>query len=152
MIIPAEYSHIVGIADDVRPEDKAELWATNYSSPERTMKLGLDVSSRAFTGMVDDVPVCMWGVVTDSVIFRSGIPWMVCSKGVERVAKTFLKESKPLMVKLCDGYDRLDNYVDARNTRTMGWLKWMGFEFSEEPEPYGVLQVPFYKFWWVRDV
>ena len=37
------------------------------------------------------------------------------------------------------------NYVDARHTDAIRWLKWLGFEF-DEAAPYGPFDLPFYRF------
>jgi len=49
-------------------------------------------------------------------------------------------------------YDKLENYVDARNTKAINWLKWLGFQFADETVPYGMLKMPFYKFWLKKEV
>ena len=47
---------------------------------------------------------------------------------------------------MLENYSRVFNYVDARNTMVIGWIKWLNFTF-EEPKPYGPKKIPFYKFY-----
>lgn len=145
-LVPATKEHAEHIAAHVRDPDRVELWITSMSKPERVMLSGMRLSDFCLTGMADGEPVCMWGVVRESLIGNVGVPWMVGSKSLDRLANTFLRRCRgPLMQALGD-YDRLVNYVDSRNDRTIRWLKWLGFRFDPHPMPYGVFNMPFYRF------
>jgi hypothetical protein len=151
-IIPATEVHAEIIAANVRPEDAAELWATCYALPEKAMHDGIRWGEYAFTGCADGVPVCMFGVYRDSFLVDIGTPWMVGSRLLDRYAKTFIRHCRPAVVEMLRDYDRLENYVDARNTRSINWLRRLGFTVEEQAMPYGVLKLPFHKFWKVKDV
>lgn len=152
-ILPAISAHAQYIGENVRPEDAEELWASSFSKAGEVIEKGLRYSDVAYAGIINGVPVCVWGVVKESLISDDGIPWMVGSNELNNddVAKTFLRLCRePIMVML-ENYDRLENYVDARNIRSQRWLRYMGFTIEKEPIPYGVLQMPFYKFWMVKE-
>lgn len=142
----ATEDHIERMRDMVRPADADELWASSMMTPDRVMKRALGISDFALTGFVNDLPVCMWGVVTSSIIGNIGTPWMVATKHLDRYAIPFLRFSKPQVMSLLDDYDMLRNYVDTRNTRAIQWLKWLGFKVEEKTEPYGMFKMPFHKF------
>ena len=150
-IIPATLEHVAIIAKDIRPEDREELWATAYCTPEQAMTEGLKCSDIVMTGVIDGVPVCMWGVVRPSWLIDIGTPWMVGSTLLDVHAMKFLRRCRRPLLALFEGYDRLENYVDARNTRSIQWLKFMGFNVDEEPVEYGVEKMPFHRFWKERE-
>lgn len=145
-LIPSTLDHAAEIAANVRLEDKNELWASGLITPLKAMEMGMSYGDKTITGIYDGVPVCMWGVLSESLLFNRGTPWMVASKAVEKIASRFLREAKPALLEMLSGYDMLQNYVDERNTRAREWLRWMGFKI-EKPEPYGALNLPFHRFW-----
>lgn len=146
-IVPALPEHAEIIAASVRPEDRDELWASTMSPPIEAMTRGIHYSEESYTGMIDDVPVCMWGVVMDSFLTRSGTPWMVGSTDLDRHAMTFLRQCRAPLLEMLGRYDRLENYVDARNKRSIAWLRFMGFTVDKKAEEYGFLKMPFHRFW-----
>lgn len=76
------------------------------------------------------------------------IVWLLGSPALEagRTARQFLRESKLWALRLQLHTPVLVNFVDARNTTTIRWLKWIGFEFRERPVPFGIEGRPFYMF------
>lgn len=151
-IVPASIEHIAHIAAHIRDSDREEIWASTMSRPERALASGLYYSDFAQTGMVDGEPVMMWGIVKESLIGNVGVPWMLATKRLDEVAVIFLRRCKAPLREAMNRYDRLFNYVDARNTRTIRWLKWLGFKLAEKPVPYGFSNLPFYKFEMVKEV
>ena len=135
---------IPGIASRVRKADADEFWASTGMTAEQTIVLGAHTG--AHVGMADGVPFCVFGVSQASLIGSVGIPWMVGTVELDHHAYGFLKHCRPVVDRWADRFDLLVNYVDARNTRAIRWLKWLGFEFGE-PEPYGWLGMPFIRFW-----
>ena len=144
-IVPATPEHIIEIARNIRPPDVREVWASCMRRPLEALQAGLQMSELARVGMVHGKPVCAWGVVRESLLFNSGIPWMLGTKELENHAVKFLRNSKPELMKIFENYDLLENYVDARNTLSIRWLKWLGFKF-DEAKPYGVFGLPFHRF------
>lgn len=144
-IVTAQYWHISFIASAVRDADRAELYAIGCYSPKSALVMSLATSKYAWTGLVDDVPVCMFGVTPSSVLSDCGRPWMIGTDRLEAHATIFLNRCKRVVKIMLDAYPRLENYVDERNTKAIKWLQWLKFSF-DEPAPYGALQLPFMKF------
>lgn len=149
-IIPATLEHIPLIAGNVRDADRVEIWAASMSKPERVLRNGLRYSDFAVTGMADGEAVCMFGIVQESLVGNVGVPWMVGTKKLDEVALTFLRRCKAPLREAMNRYDRLVNFVDARNTRTIKWLEWIGFKVEKEAKPYGFLNLPFHRFEMVK--
>ena len=145
-IIPAVALHIEQIAKNTRKPDRDELWAMSLCKPEDAMRLGLLYSDKALTGMIDGEPVCMWGVTTVSLYGGVGSPWMVGTDKLDRHAATFLRRCGRQVKELFAEYRRLENFVDARNTRAIKWLKWLGFSVDDKTKPHGALGLPFHRF------
>lgn len=150
-IVPASLEHAAQIAQSIRLHDKDEAWAAGLITPYGAMVEGVKYSDVAYTAFVDDVPVCMWGVVKDSFLFDHGTPWMMASTAVEQNIAKFLRASRPLLREIMTRYDSLENFVDARNTLSIRWLKWLGFTI-EDAAPHGALSLPFHRFWMKREV
>lgn len=95
----------------------------------------------------DDGLVCVYGVSMIDPTKQIGCPWMLGTKlldGKHRRAPLLIgKECLRSMADLFPG--GLMNYVDARNHKSIRWLKWLGFQFDAAVN-YGYMGLPFYPF------
>ena len=147
-IVPADESHIPHIAANVREADRQELWDYALLKPEEALHTSLKSSTLAWTGLVDGIPLCMFGVGPFSMLTDSGFPWMIGTKNLDQYAMTFLRRNKKMVHVMLKYYSRLGNWVSMENTVAIQWLKWLGFQFGQ-PEPKGLFHKPFIKFWMV---
>ena len=148
---PATREDAAYIGERVRKADFDELVVQTMEHPYYTMIRGIEANpDKAVTGWIDGRPVCMWGVTSAGMILKVGIPWMVGTDHLDKDARVFLRRCRKPVMELLDGYDMLVNYVDARNTRAIEWLKFCGFTV-DDPEPYGFTRMPFHKFWMRRE-
>lgn len=145
-IYPATIEHAQAIAPVVRQADIDEVWASSLSTPLRAMTSGIKYSKESFTGFVGDKPVCMWGVVQESLVGNIGVPWMIATEYLEKFDRVFIRHCKAQALEIFNRYDTLINHVDARNKKAIRWLKWIGFTVETEAKPYGIKQLPFHKF------
>lgn len=142
-VVQATEEHIAVIAANVREADRIEF-AALHRNAGTVMKHGLEVSTLCWTGLIDEEPVCMFGVATVGFLLPGhGRPWMVGSKGLDRHALKFLRRCKPQVQAMLDAYPVLGNYVALSNEKAIAWLKWMKFQFGEEIDICGV---PFIRF------
>jgi hypothetical protein len=143
-IVTAEKWHIPLIAAQVRDADRDEFLALSMT-PEEVLNQSFNLSHLAWTGLIDGVPVCMYGVVKASLLGNVGRPWMVGTTLLDIHQVVFLRRCRASLetMKMC--FEKLENYVDARNVKAIQWLKWLGFSFSE-PESLGPLNMPFIRF------
>jgi len=144
-IVKAEHDHIAPIAASIREADRAELWAIACVSPEEGLRLSLDASSAAWTAFFDRSPVCMFGVSPEPVLAGVGVPWMIGAKALDRHPVTLLRYCRPYLAEMISGYVTLINWIDARNTKGIRWLKWLGFQI-DSPKPSGPFGLPFHRF------
>lgn len=151
-IVPALPEHIDAIVAKARPADIAELWAHGRHTPRQCLETGLRISVTPMTGLVDDVPVCMFGASPYSILAGQGVAWMVGSTDLDRlsVQKALLRHSFEALAHLQRQFPLLFNSVDARNHAAIRWLKWLGFTFCD-PVPVGPDRVPFLPFYRMDD-
>jgi len=144
-IVTAEKWHIPHIAAHVRDADRDEFWALSMMTPEEVLNQSFGLSHLAWTGLIDEVPVCMFGVVRASLLGNVGRPWMVGTDLLDKHQVVFLRRCRASLetMKMC--FSKLENYIDARNVKAIQWLRWLGFSFNE-PEPMGPLNLPFIRF------
>jgi len=89
--------------------------------------------------------VCIFGVAPASLLGSVGVPWMIGTQEIDSHAKAFLRRNKAYVERMSELYNYLVNFVDARNTRAIGWLKWLGFTILEA-QPHGPDGLPFHRF------
>jgi hypothetical protein len=148
-VIPASAEHVALLAPRVREADRLELWASGRITPERALAIGVDASTSAWTGFVDDEVVCMFGVVPASLVGGIGVPWMIGSDAIVRHQRAFLRRCRGHLERMQVLYDTLVNFVDDRNVVAHRWLTWLGFHV-EPPQPYGPDGLLFRRFTWRR--
>lgn len=143
-IVTADLDHIPLILSRLREADRREIHALSEQTPERILTQSFHMSRLAWTGMIDGVPVCMFGVV--KVEDGHGRPWMIGTDLLDKHQIVFLRRCKSQVETMQRCFTRLENYVDVRNTRAICWLSWLGFSFHA-PEPVGRFALPFMKFY-----
>lgn len=123
----------------IRKEDVTELAAIGVT-PQQSMTEGAARSIGAWSQFIYGAPACMYGYAMQN---GHGVPWAICTTAVERHPVPFLRESRRFIDSLPMA---LQNYVDARNTKTIEWLTWLGFTI-DTPAPLGINGELFHRFW-----
>lgn len=141
-IIPAEPGHVQHIAARVRLDDWRELYALGFA-PDIAIRISLRSALMAWTGTVDDVPICMFGVSPGEL--GEGRPWMVGTEDLDRFAVVFLRRCRKQVEAMLDMFPVLANYVSADNVRAIEWLRWLGFTI-EPSLPWGPRRQLFRRF------
>jgi len=91
---------------------------------------GKSMASRA--AYVDGALICVYGVISPTLLSTTGNPWLCATDQINRpeIRKRFIQMTKPEMVRLCSGFDKLWNIVAEENRMAVRWLKWIGFKFD----------------------
>lgn len=145
-IVPATKLHALDLARDMRLSDRREVWASNKRTPHRAVMTSLRWSAESWTGMADDRVVCMFGVSIETVLGDTGVPWMLATDELTDHSRAFIRMSRSYVADIRARYPVLVNYVDARNTVAIKWLRALGFAIMSTPRPYGPFRLPFYRF------
>jgi hypothetical protein len=146
VIVPATLDHVYWIGPNMRQADVDEIAASVGYGPVRGTLDSFERSAIAWTGLVDEEPVCIFGVSPVDILAGVGCPWLLGTEQVVRYAVTFLRLNKGYVARMLSMFPHLENFVDARNAHSIRWLKWLGFQFDPAPVPYGVSKLPFYRF------
>ena len=146
IIVPAHTDHIFWLAENMRQADVDEVAAEGGRGPYAALRDSLNASAAAWTGLVNDEPVCVFGVSPTDILGGTGSPWLLGTDKVERYAVTFLRLNKKYVAKMLELFPHLVNYVDVRNETSIRWLRWLGFKLDSAPVPYGMFGMPFFRF------
>ncbi len=76
-----------------------------------------------------------------------GVPWMLATDRMAGRGGALTAAARRYLAQIGTQYSRLANYVDARHTVSIRWLRRLGFTISERPMPAGVYGMPFHSFW-----
>jgi hypothetical protein len=132
------------VANNLRINDFDEVFDATGDLPYISIMEDWIMSSRRWIVLnKHNIAVAVLGVRPKTMFSDIGIPWLLGTKGLDKMKKFFIKYSKTIIEQMKIGYDILFNHVDARYLNAVRWLKWCGFTV-EEPAPFGAHQMPFH--------
>ncbi len=91
------------------------------------------------------IPGALLGVVTTSVLYNVGSPWMLATSRADAFPRAFIAYGRAYTRIMLEEYEALENHVDARNRKAVAWLRRIGYRVGPA-EPYGALGLPFHHF------
>lgn len=144
-VVRATFDHALQVAEHMREDDRREVWASSRMTPWESTTDCLRVSTSAWCGLSEGMPVCIFGVAPVNLIAGVGSPWMLGTDELADKPISALRHCRPYVGRMLRVYSRLENYVDDRNEKSKEWLRWLGFTL-EEPRPYGHAGVMFRPF------
>ena len=150
-IAPAAPEHIPFIAMDMRKADRDEVWASHRHCPIEALEMSLTRSELAWTCLIEDHPAFMWGVARQgSMISLKGAPWLLGTnlffQAHRKLHREFLRQCPAYVDRMQERFPRLENFVHAKNTLSIRWLKWCGFTLDMDV-PELINDEEFYLFW-----
>lgn len=151
-VLPVSVDEAAEIAAIVRQADIDEITEALDIEMEHGLRLCFGGSCKASKIVVDGKVVAVFGDSVHDVQASIGVPWLISTVHVEKRAKPFLRVCKEEVAEMLTRHATLINYVDARNTQAIRWLKWLGFKFSDTAIPYGPNGLPFFQFQLNREV
>jgi hypothetical protein len=144
-VIPAKRKHVDSLLKaGLRPGDLEEIEATAGCSPEFALVSSWKASEITLAINWKGKTAAIAGVVRKSMLSDTGVAWMLGSNDFEGLEVA--RRSKEYICSMKNNFKLIENYIDARQTRCIRWLKWCGFKFESEPVPYGVAGLPFFYF------
>lgn len=136
------------IAEHMREADRQEVFAMRGADADLHYVLTSAVkrSTWCVCGLADDgTPVSLVGVAPVSLIGGIGSPWLLGTDRVREFSGALIRYGYEYIQAMTAQYPQLINYVDARNTASIRWLKRLGFTIHD-PAPVGHQNMPFHKF------
>lgn len=142
-IVEATEAHLEEAAANLRQADRDELWAAFHFTPSEA--LAAAKSEKTFASLADGKVLCIYGTWRPSATGLLGVPWMLSTNELPKHYRYFARESKNYVSHLKQRFLSLENYVDARNSLAIRWLRWLGF-VMEKPRAWGADKLPFHRF------
>ena len=138
------------LAAKLRQADVDELYASSGSLPGEALAHAVDHSEHLRVVLGDDgTPFAVYGKVPHPDEPDVAAPWMVATDDVAKYRVWMFRGFAP-HINACQGNHNFWNYVDARNTLHMQWLRFHDFQFVHLHPHHGHLGLPFWEF--IRDV
>ncbi len=138
---------LVDLAEDLRQCDLDEISATTREDPAVALMSCAMVSDHGWVILDGDDPIAAFGCAPTSDPSAASV-WMLGSPRMDepRNALGILRQSEHYKSVMHRSYPTLFNYIDARNEKSMRWLKWCGYELLTLVPEYGLEGRPFYLF------
>jgi len=146
-VVQPTLEHAQYISQHLRKSDEREIYYQSLATPEYALERSLAYSEKCYTCLVDGVPAFMFGVSCASLLANTGIVWMLSTPSIYKISfgREELELMKDYVLRMLDGYTKIENYVYVGNKVSIRWLEFLGFEM-DEPQPYGAFQKPFRHF------
>lgn len=121
----------------LRPADLLELSAHDIDA-ESALRIGYENSKPCYTIIYKDKVIAMFGATPHPEIPSAGMVWLLGSNeiGMKDVSTRFLRESRPWVAEVGQGFDILCNMVHEENTLHIKWLRFLGFSFIRHLSPF----------------
>jgi hypothetical protein len=143
-IIPATLEHAFRVAEEMRECDRQEIRAASGSSPGVALLQSMQASAWKFAAVDEDgLAFAIFGL--SESLPGIGSPWMLATDRFHQHERWALRATRGIVEDMQRRYPLLLNYVDARNARSIRWLKWAGFQIHPAM-PFGVEGRPFHLF------
>ena len=142
---PARVEHAAQLLQDIRPLDLQEVEAST-GDPGTTVEMSVRLSHNPWVVFSDDDRLlCLFGAAPYNLLDNKASPWLLGTTHLGRYSKTLTRVAQAYIAEIREQFPRLENYVDARNTPSIRWLKRVGFAV-DPPRVYGVQRRMFHRF------
>lgn len=136
------------VAQRLRPQDRAEVLAAGGVAPTAVFPAAVVEGREIMAGGLaeDDRAEVLFGCDPMFGDPSVGIVWMVSTDVIYEHPYEFARTARHILSIYHDRHQVLTNFVDARNTRHIRWLKWQGFHMIRRVETFGAQSLPFIEF------
>jgi hypothetical protein len=137
-VVAATVPLVARLALNLCDEDRAELAALCTGPPLDVLLENLDMPGRHFVGLIDGVPVCVFGVTNHPKTAGVGLPWFICSSDIKRAKKIVLRAGRAVVEELGRGYLALSNVTSAAHPTALKWVESLGFTKTDTLKGVGL--------------
>ena len=138
-------SDLASLVADLRPLDRAEVEAASGETWADELRSAISISAFVLAAEDDDGLVALFGVKPVALLGDEGQPWVLGTSRMARHGRSLGLISRRYIAEVSQTFPLLANYVDARNTPSIRFLKWLGFAIAPA-RPFGVAGLPFHRF------
>jgi hypothetical protein len=134
------------LAAGMRAQDIAELEAVGRPDLVAVVRESIAVSTWCWTVTVDGELAAILGVTRHGTVLAPiGVPWMLGTELVRQHRRCLARLTPQYIDQMLQVAPHLLNYVHARNTVAVRWLKRTGFRLHPA-RPHGPFGEPFHLF------
>lgn len=142
---PVVPSDVALLAANMRRPDRDEIEASSGPDIIRAIRHSVEVSSDAFACVAPEGLIAIGGMAPLCMLTGRASPWLLGTDLLDSVPGLLTRSALAYCTRQADVYPLQVNYVDARNTRSVRWLRRLGFTIHPA-EPHGVAGLPFHRF------
>ena len=129
--VTADYPDAADIAMRLRQADVLELARLSREDPWTAIRTSIEGDGEAWIAKVNGVPEIVFGCGRTAILGRRAHPWLLGTDAIDRLAFPMLRTTRGFVQRWAREHALLENLVDATNTRTIRWLKALGFTFDD---------------------
>lgn len=142
---PAAEGDIALLAANLRQVDRDEITASSGPDILRAIRHSVAVSPDAFACVSPDGLVALGGMAPLCLLTGSASPWLLGTDLLDTMPSKLTRTAMAFCTRHAGTYPLQVNYVDARNVRSVRWLRRLGFTIHPAA-PHGVAGLPFHRF------
>lgn len=102
--------------------------------PKKVLADAIASADYTWVGTVDGKVGCVWGLKYTNILLGHVYIWVLTTPLVEEHQFRFVRGSKLFIDKVRERFPYICGWVDARNPKSVVWIKWLGFELGEKNE------------------
>lgn len=105
----------------------------------KTMDFCFLMSVVIWTGSIDGVLACIWGVIPPTLMSYQAYLWLYTTDALKGHEFLLVRHSQMVIEEVLDEYPSIVGHAIIGSDKSIRWLKWLGAKFGE---PQG-LAIPF---------
>ncbi len=91
----------------------------------------MTMSDKCYVGVIDDLIVCVWGVMRQSLLSDRGYLWLITTEAAEEHKFLLIRYSQRIIENLLKRYRVLTGECAISDSRARKWMRFLGAEFSQ---------------------
>lgn len=144
----SEFTDVAKLEHRLRISDQKEIWASHHLTSREALEKCVHMAIFSLT-IENGQPMGIFGINPFAVTGQKAIIWMLATDDLDKIKHRFLKHSKEFVNMMLAWYPYLENWVHAKNVKSIKWLKYLGATI-EEAQPYGLDGELFHHFYFTK--
>lgn len=134
-MFPVDDRLIAMTVANARMADRLEFESIRGLTVEQELRYSVERSANPRAYVVNGRVVAMFGDI--KLDEQTGVPWLISTTEIDKHHRSFLIECDREVAAMRQRHKVLINYTDARYTKALRWLRWLGFHMHDAV-PYGI--------------
>jgi hypothetical protein len=118
---------IESILPEATEDDLRAIGDWTKDEPEAVLRTAIYSNDPIFTGLVNGVPVCMFGSYQPSLMENKIVVWMLGCNRLRKHPKLLMRYAYKILDELGRGYNQIVAMMDPEYEAAMRWVKRLGF-------------------------